>query len=156
MLFRKLSLKAKPDGLRPSNLVIFFLIKCTIIQNFYVQTLYVGADPTGQPVRSLDSWFVNQSPVVDLVMNVSWMQPAMLHLMDRNRVGTQRVRLPPILDMKWDASLHLSFMNIMPPTSLMRGTPAFLRVKTGASCLPYELSTLCRKHVACIPNEWSF
>ena len=38
MLFRKLSLKAKPDGLRPSNLAIFFLIKCTMINSLHFPT----------------------------------------------------------------------------------------------------------------------
>ena len=37
MLFRKWSLKTKPNGLRPSNLTIFFLIKCRV-HNFYFRT----------------------------------------------------------------------------------------------------------------------
>ena len=37
VVFRKLSLKTKPDGLRPSNLA-FFLIKCTMIKSLYFPT----------------------------------------------------------------------------------------------------------------------
>ena len=38
VLFRKLSLKTKPNGLSLSNLAIFFLIRCTMIHYLYFRT----------------------------------------------------------------------------------------------------------------------
>ena len=61
VLFGKLSLKTKPGGLRPSNLAIFFLIKCIMIKcitfpSTYLRPVFLGGG-IALIYPTYDCWF---------------------------------------------------------------------------------------------------